>query len=160
MKYFVMIAAILVSGCAPTVFQMRPEALASPGSVFGSDATIYVLRDDTFAQSAWPLSVRLDKVEQGSLRRKQYLRFSAREGTHEVIGAYPGASMISPIAIVGAFQGGHTYYFMYKTSNDSQTESWGFEQLSSAVAQGKLQSYESKSPKVGEAKTSAPVDTR
>ncbi|EIL91269.1 DUF2846 domain-containing protein [Rhodanobacter spathiphylli] len=111
-----MLAAI-VCGCATKPLVIADASpYASQGSVYKGQATVYVARGMGRAGVAWPVHVKLDGVEEGSLQRGTYVRLAVAPGRHDILAHWNPLSTIHEAAINSAFQADETYYFVIDTS--------------------------------------------
>lgn len=110
-----MLAATLC-GCATKPFVIADASpYASQGSVYRGQATVYVTRGMGRAGVAWPVHVKLDGVEEGSLRRGTYVRLAVAPGRHDILAHWNPLSTIHEAAINSAFRADRTYYFIIDT---------------------------------------------
>jgi len=111
-----MLAAILC-GCATKPFVIADASpYAAQGSVYKDQATVYVMRGMGRAGIAWPVNVKLDGGEKGSLRRGTYVRLAVAPGRHDILAHWNPLSTIHEVAINSDFQPDKTYYFVIDTS--------------------------------------------
>jgi len=110
--------ALALCGCVTTTPHVLGDSsrFASEGTAFDGQATVYVMRDLSGAGMAWPVSIKLDSVEKGSVRRETYVRFAAAPGRHDILADWNSLSGLPDIAINGEFVAGKTYYFVLGTS--------------------------------------------
>ncbi|WKE66669.1 hypothetical protein PVT67_05335 [Gallaecimonas kandeliae] len=147
-NWLIIFLSLLLSACAARTFDVNPAQLAENGSQYGEEATVYLIRDDTFALSMWSIGAQVDGVDKGTLRRGQYLRMPVVAGKHQLVAAYPAVSGIRSVGIRGDFAAKHTYYFLYSTGAGGDAPvggisiQYGFTQLSKAQAKKLLDSYE------------------
>jgi len=93
------------------------ERVAEPGSNSPGAATIYVLRENDSAVSAWSTQVKLDDASQGWLRCGTFMSFNVSPGHHVVQIQFPPlATMMRPLAVGADFEADKTYYFIFASN--------------------------------------------
>lgn len=115
---FLVVGLLLAAlcGCATKPFAVADASpYASQGSIYDGQATVYVMRDTSRAGMAWPVNVRLDGVQKGSLRRETYVRFAATPGRHDVLAHWNRLSALGEVAFNSNFESGKTYYVVIGT---------------------------------------------
>lgn len=117
-RWLLLIFAVLLSACAVEPHNMPAmELFAAEGSVYEGQATVYVMRDESGAGQAWPVTVKLDDMEEGSIRRETYVKFGVPEGDHVVLAGWPPFVGGQDVAVKGDFVAGKTYYLLFWTTS-------------------------------------------
>jgi hypothetical protein len=118
-----LILSVLVSGslmaCAASkpIFISDSSRHAIDGSIYSGQATVYVIRDGSEMGGVWPISIKLDGEERGSLRTESFVHFSVTPGRHDIWARWPPLWSGQPdVAVNVEFEGDKTYYFVFSTS--------------------------------------------
>src|SRR5689334_22350746 len=91
---------ILLCGCAIKPFVLPDSSrFAETGTAYEGQATVYVMRDISGAGMAWPINIKLDGTQKGSLRRETYIHFPVHPGRHIIDGHWNSLSGLPNVAL-------------------------------------------------------------
>lgn len=151
--FLVLVAAAIgaLGGCATTPHRLTNAVqLAADGSAFAGKATVYVLRDSSGSGMAWPVTVKMDGISQGSIRRETYVWFGVTPGRHDLLASWPALSGEPDVAVNAEFLAGKTYYFVFGTSfgiaGRAMRLGAGLGQIDVANATQRLRTYVDRNP--------------
>lgn len=157
MRNWLLIVAILLSGCVPAkqFVVESPDRLAGEGSEYQGEATLYVFRENAFAGGGWSIEVLVDGVRRTTLRTGTYAFFPVQPGTREIkfhwlalgIGGYPDIKIVADLAA------DKTYYFTFSadahvvvntlpTATEPSKFSSSVRQIDQQEAQGRKMTFE------------------
>ena len=151
MRKLLLVVAILLSGCMPPKqFVMEsPDRLASDGSDYQGKATLYVFRENNFANGAWSLEVKVDDVCRTSLRAGTYASFPVEPGKRQILYHWldGGLSMFSDMQVEVEMVPDKTYYFTYVTdahvvvNSGPSTFKWALVPISRQDAEERISTF-------------------
>ncbi len=84
---FILSALVLASlmACASKpIFISDSGRHAIDGSIYSGQATVYVIRDSSSSGAVWPIAIKLDGEDKGSLSRESFVHFPAAPGRHDI----------------------------------------------------------------------------
>lgn len=115
--FLLMFAGCVSQPIAPiSQFSLQvPAEMAYPGSEFGDDATVYILRSPGLNRTDSELWAQIDRVTQVTLERQTWSKLRVPAGRREL--AYVWANGAAPnIAVCINFAPATTYYLLYTPS--------------------------------------------
>jgi hypothetical protein len=116
---FILSALVLASlmACASKpIFISDSGRHAIDGSIYSGQATVYVIRDSSSSGAVWPITIKLDGEEKGSLSREAFVHFPAAPGRHDIWAHWNPLSGEPDVTVNAEFEGNKTYYFLFSTS--------------------------------------------
>jgi len=109
--------ALMACAASKPIFISDSGRHAIDGSIYSGQATVYVIRDASQMGAVWPISIKLDGEERGSLRTESFIHFPVTPGRHDLWVHWPPLLSGQPdVAVNAEFEGDKTYYFVFSTS--------------------------------------------